>query len=192
MQPLDLEIDRNLSPTATAKAAGLSELAAQFAIGAFQQRSSAHELAGDAPKGREGNCLFKIPLQGCHGFWCWLRPGVHHRTQALASLGWRLGLINGTGLRKPLLALLPMCLSAEVFARFVGDIAQFVKDYEHISCFTSPFAEMLERDLQASSEQTQALRLHPTKKWSRSSQRLHEEAYSALDQKAILLKEAHF
>src|SRR5260370_5200703 len=84
MQPLHLQIDRNLSPTATAKAAGLSELAAQFAIGAFQQRSGAHELAGDATQGIEGNRLFKIPLQGCYGFWCLLLPGVHHRTQARA------------------------------------------------------------------------------------------------------------
>src|SRR6266566_3332715 len=103
MQPLHLQIDGHFRPPATTKTAGLSELAAQFAIGAFQQRSGAYEFAGDAPKSIEGNRLLKIPLQSCYSFWCLLSPGAHKAAQALACLGRRLGLINAAGLFQQLL-----------------------------------------------------------------------------------------
>jgi hypothetical protein len=53
MQSLHLQIDGHFSTPATTKAAGLSELAAQFAIGAFQQGSSAYEFASDTSKSIE-------------------------------------------------------------------------------------------------------------------------------------------
>jgi hypothetical protein len=103
MQSLHLQIDRDHSPSATAKAAGLSELAAQFTIGAFEQGRGAHELASDATQGIEGDRLLKVTLQCRHCFWCLLPLGAYKATQAFVRLGWRLGLINGTGLLKQLL-----------------------------------------------------------------------------------------
>ena len=81
-QPLHLEIDGHFRPPASAKAAGLSKLAAQFTIGAFQQRSGAHKFARDATQGIEGNRLLKIALQGCHRFW--LAPPRSSQTSASA------------------------------------------------------------------------------------------------------------
>ncbi len=111
MQPLHLQIDGDLSPTATTKAAGLAELAPQFAIGAFQQGRGTHEFAGDATEPIESNGLLKIPLQRRHRFWGLLLPSAGEGAQALARLDGRLGLINATGLRKPLLTRLSMRLS---------------------------------------------------------------------------------
>ncbi len=128
MQPLHLQVDGHLSPPATTKTAGLSELAAQFTIGTFEQGRSAHEFARDAPQRIEGNGLLKIPLQRRHRLWGLLSPGTYPDAQALVRLGGRVGLLNDTGLFQQLLAQFAVALSAHVFARFVSHIAQLVKD----------------------------------------------------------------
>src|SRR5207302_5165987 len=111
-----------LPPPATTKTAGLSELAAQFAIGAFQQRRGGYEFARDATQRIEGNGLLKIPLQRRHRLWDLLSPGTYPDAQALMRLGGRVGLINDTGLFQQLLAQFSIALSAHVFARFVSHI----------------------------------------------------------------------
>ena len=82
MQPLHLQIDGHFRSPATTKTAGLSELAAQFAIGAFEQGRGAYEFARDTTQGVEGNRLLKIALQRRHRFWCLLLPGAHPTARA--------------------------------------------------------------------------------------------------------------
>ena len=64
VEPFDLEIDGDLSPSQTAKATHLAKLAPQLTVGALQQRGGADEFACHPIERIVGDGLLKIALKG--------------------------------------------------------------------------------------------------------------------------------
>src|SRR5947208_9183831 len=128
IEPLDLDIDGDLSALWTAKAADLAQLAPQLPIGALQQRGRTNDFACHSLQRIVGNGLLKVTGEGGDRFRRSCLPGLSKGLQTSSGFGCVLGLINGTGLLHELFPRLLVGLPFEFFPTLLSHITQLVKD----------------------------------------------------------------
>src|SRR5258708_36723938 len=103
-------MDSHLSSRETAKAAGLTKLAPQFAIGPLQQRGRTDEVSCYSLECVVGNGLFEVAFQGDHCFRRTCSPRLRKGCQTRSGVSGTLGLMDDTRLLQELLSHRLVCL----------------------------------------------------------------------------------
>src|SRR5258708_25548286 len=117
-------MDSHLSSRETAKAAGLTKLAPQFAIGPLEERGRTDEVACYSLECVVGNGLLEVAFQGDHRFRRTCSPRLRKGCQTSSGFSGTLSLIDDTRLLHELLPHRLVRLAFEFLPAFVRHIAQ--------------------------------------------------------------------